>query len=395
MKTYEYRGFDSDGRALKGLVEALNVKDAREKLAADGVLAERVALARHHARWPIDSRATVYRELGGLLRAGLPLVRGLDILIDAPELARVRSLLASVRDSVRDGASLAESLSDVSRSVSPFERAIIEAAEQAASVEVMLESLASFLEESERLRERVQNALIYPCIVLTVGICVALVMLGVLVPRAQDLLVTTDLPVPALTAFMIGLGRVTLRWVAPVVALLVAGLAYAWRKGASDVKFRAQWGRRVFNMPVLGRGYEILVSLRFARTLTILLNGGVSLIEGLVLAGRATGNAWVSDLAEEKAEQMRHGISLSEAVRQIPPLASSLPGWIHVGEAGGGLAGLLGNAARRLQDRWDRYITRVLGLLEPILILIIGVFVLLVTLSVLLPVMGLTQAVTN
>ena len=175
MKTYEYRGFDRAARPRRGLVEAMSVKDARERLAAEGTLAERITLAGRRLRFAVEMRAMVYRELSALLGAGVTMVRALDNLVQSPELGDIRSLLAGVRDRIREGATLAGALSEASRSVTPFEAAVIQAGERSATVEVMLDRLASFLEEQEKLRARVQAALIYPMIVLTVGICVAVI----------------------------------------------------------------------------------------------------------------------------------------------------------------------------------------------------------------------------
>ena len=110
------------------------------------------------------------------------------------------------------------------------------------------------------------------------------------------------------------------------------------------------------------------------------------------LAGRATGSAWVGRLAENGAEALRHGKSLAEAVRAIEPLSASLPGWIQAGEASGKLEDLLENAGDRYQQQWDRLISRGLSVLEPVLILAVGLFVLLIALSILMPVMSLNQA---
>jgi general secretion pathway protein F len=257
----------------------------------------------------------------------------------------------------------------------------------------MLAGLADFLEEQERLRERVQGALIYPAIVFAVGICVAILMLGLLLPRARDILANTDEGLPGVTAFMIGLGRFLQHWGIGLALVLVAGGGLAWRRARRDPKWRMRLSRMLFRAPVLGRGWITLVSLRFARTMSILLQGGVPVMDSLRLAGRATGDPWVTASCETEADAVRHGSSLSDAVRRIPPLAHSLPGWIEVGEAGGGLVRLLGAAARRYQAQWDRYLSRCLALLEPLLIFLIGGFVLLVTLSVLLPVVSLSQAV--
>ncbi|MCX7591757.1 MAG: type II secretion system F family protein, partial [Kiritimatiellae bacterium] len=151
------------------------------------------------------------------------------------------------------------------------------------------------------------------------------------------------------------------------------------------------WHRVFFRLPVVGRGLTSLVNLRFARTLAALLKGGVGAIEGFKLAGRATGNEWVALLAEREAETVRHGSSLSEAVRRIGPLSGGLPGWIQTGEAGGGLADLLERAADRYEMRWERFLERSVTVMEPLLILLIGGFVLTVTLSVLLPILSLSQ----
>lgn len=393
MKTYEYRGFDRAGRACRGLVEAMNVKESREKLAAEGTLAERITLSGRSMRFAADARAMVYRELSVLLGAGVPLVRALDNLIQSPELAAVHLLLAGIRDRVREGMSLAAALGEASHSVSAFEIAIIEAAERAAMVEGMLERLAAFLEERERLREKVQAALIYPLIVMTVGICVAVVMLGLLLPRARDILAGGQVALPGLTRFMIALGALLTRWGLAFAAAGVLAVFWWRRRLRGDALLRERLDRRLFRLPLWGRGYALLVNLRFSRTLSILLGGGVPLVDSLVLAGRATGSEYTSRRAREAAEEVRHGSSLADAVRRIGPLADSLPGWLQIGEASGGLERLLDSAAQRYQDRWERFVARCLSVLEPVLILFIGGFVLVVTVSVLLPILSLTRAV--
>jgi general secretion pathway protein F len=395
MRTYAYKGFDASGRVAKGLVEAVTLKEARERLAADGILAERLQASGRAAPFRTDARAVVYRELGALLEAGLPLVRALDILIASPELPGSRHVLAGVRDRVREGAALAAAWTEASPSVTAFEQAVLEAAERSATLGEMLERLADFLEEQDRLRLRVQNALLYPAIVLGAGICVAVIMLGLLLPRAQAVLTSGGAALPWLTRALMASGRAMVRWGWAPLALAAGGLA-AWRvRLRRDPARRAHWDRLVLRLPVAGRGLTLLANLRFARTLAVLVRGGVPLVDALALAGRATGNTWLAGLAVREAEAVRNGSSLSDAVRRIPTLASTLPGWIRIGEAGGGLDRLLDSAAQRYQARWDRFIGQSLALLEPLLILVIGGFVLLITLSILLPVFSLTQSVAG
>lgn len=400
MKTFEYRGFNRSQRVCKGLIEALDLKEAREKLAERGILAEKVGpvgqpRARRFrlgdAEFAVPTRAMLYRETSALLRAGLPLTHALEVLIEAPELGESRTYLASIRDRIREGSPLAKALAGVSARVSPFEQAVIEVGEKSGALDEVLERLAGFLEEQVRLRERIQTALIYPAIVLVLAVVVATLMLGVMIPRVGQLLQETNVPLPVLTRWMLAWGR----WLVPVgvpLLILVAAAALAFRRQAArDPHWREEADRRLFGLPILGRGYTALVNLRFARTLALLLGGGVPLVEGVGLAGRATGSAWVGRLAEEGAESIRHGGSLADAVRTIPPLSASLPGWIQAGEASGKLENLLQNAADRFQQQWDRLITRSISILEPLLILAVGGFVLAVALSILLPVLSLNR----
>ena len=393
MKTYKYKGFGRDGHACRGLVEALNPKEAREKLITDGVLAERISETGRKLDFKLSSRTIMYRELGSLLAGGFPLVRALDVLIESPDMLESSIVIAGVRDRVKEGASLADALSAASNSVSSFESAIIQAAERSATVDVMLDRLASFLEEQEKLSDRVASALLYPSIVMTLGICVAMVMLGVLIPRAREIITGNNLPMPFLTSFMIAFGGIVVRWGWLFVVMAFAGVWLFRKKLKADEEFHRLWDKRLFSFPVVGRGRSILANLRFSKTMAMLLRAGVSLMEALILSGRATGSLWVGKLAETAAESIRHGGNLSDSIRQIPPLSSSLPGWLQVGEASGNIDRLLDSASNRFQAQWDRYISTWMGLLEPLLILLVGGFVLLVTLSVLLPIISLTQAV--
>ena len=162
-----------------------------------------------------------------------------------------------------------------------------------------------------------------------------------------------------------------------------------WRASA---EFRVRCWRSLDRMPLYRGGSRTLVALRFARTLVVLMRGGVGAVDALDLAGQSTGNEWVADLVRQQAELVRHGASLSQAIRSVGPL-SGLGGWIKAGEASGDLIGLLDKGASRLEQRWQTYLARAVSLLEPVLILLVGVFVLVIALAILLPVLSLNQTV--
>jgi len=400
MKTFEYRGYDGAGRTRKGLIEALDIKQAREKLAGDGLLAEKIAPAgeaqstRFFFRPPafaVDERTMFYRELVALLHAGLPLVAALDVLIQSPDMGTTRPILAALRDKIKEGASLATALAEASRKVSVYEKAVIAAGERAASLDTVLERLADFLDEQARMRDRFITALIYPAIIFLVAIAIAIGLLGFGIPRIGSLLMEdSHITLPLLTRAMIRFGTLFMHVGLPVLALALAWAVIWWRSLARDPEKARDFNRRLFGWPLIGPGYAILVALRFARTLALLINGGVSLIDGLPLAGKATGSSWVAAQVAAEADAVRHGRTLADMLRRIPPFGS-LSGWVQVGEASGALARMLDSAADRLQQQWERFLTRRMNMLEPALILMIGVFVLLVVLAVLLPILTLNQ----
>lgn len=395
MKTFEYRGFDAAGKTVRGLAEGASIKQVRSHLSHAGILAERITPTGSRVRLPPRERAVLYRELGSLLRAGVPLLGALDIMLQSPELTGGRVVLAGARDGTREGRPLAQALAEASVSVRAFEVAVIEAGETVGRLPNMLDRCAAFLEEQDRVRERIQGTLIYPAIVFTVGVVVAILMLGLLLPRAAVVLGNRPSDLPGLTRFMLGVGHGVARaW----PFLLVGGgvlIVLARRLLRRGTAWRLRLDRRLLATPGIGRGYRLLVNMRFARTMSILIGGGVSPIQGMVLAGRATGSVAIEADVAAGADQVEHGTRLSDALQSIGPLAGTLPGWIRVGEASGELERLLDSAACRYEEAWNRFLSRWLVLVEPLLIVAIGGFVLLITLSVLLPILNMSQALAQ
>jgi len=341
-----------------------------------------------------EARAMLYRELGFLLRAGLPLADALDLLIQSPEMGENRAVLARVRDRIRDGEAFATAWGEADRHVTTFESAALEVGERSASLEGVLHRLADYIEDQQVVQEKIKSALLYPVMVLLVAILAGILILGVLLPAFHRLVADTDVTLPLITEVMLGVGNWAHIWLLPV--LLSVGLAawYLRRRYRMEPHFRERVQRRMLDLPVLGRALTALVNVRFARTLALLLRGGVPLVEGLALSGRATGNSWVAASVERETEAVRHGDPLADAIARVPALRGSLPSWIRAGEASGELTDLLDNAAQRYQQQWDRLMTRSVALIEPILILLVGGFVLLLALSIILPILSFNSVLS-
>ncbi len=403
MKNFQYRGFSVEGKAQSGLIEAPDMKRARESLALDGVLVEWIAPAGEGRALPrrsrlgrrdfgIEDRVLFYRELAALLRAGLPLSGALDVLVRSPELARNQMLFAGLKDSIHEGRSFAQALREAAPEAGDHEVTLIQAGEKAATLEAVLERLAAFLEEQARIRERVATALIYPLIVLALALVIGIALLGFAVPAVGRLLSEQyQMALPPLTRAVLMAGRIIAILGVPAVIAAIAIPIWFRRRLAGDSEFRLRWDRRLFNMPVAGKGYGLLVNLRFARALALLLKGGVSLVEAMGMAGAATGSAWVADRVAAETEAVRHGSTLADAIRRIPPLSDTLAHWVRIGEAGAMIPDVLENAANRFEQAWNRFVNRRLAALEPALILGISAFVFVIVLAILLPIISLNN----
>jgi len=152
---------------------------------------------------------------------------------------------------------------------------------------------------------------------------------------------------------------------------------------------------RWFSVPVLGRALGALARARFARTLALLLEGGIPLHRALETAGRATGSAGVAAACADAAKQVTQGERLADVLQSVPVLREDLPGWARAGEASGDLSGLFRHAARGNQRAWNRNLSRALALLEPLLIVMVGLLILLVALAVLLPMLRLNRGLIS
>ncbi len=399
MKTFRYSGYDREGRSRNGLVEAVDPKDARVRLAASSIFPDQLSDVgrsddvKNSRGLSLENRAIFYRELSTLVKAGVPLLSAVQALGQMPEFQRAQLRLASVRDRIREGAGLGDALDRAALGLQPFERAAIDAGIRAGQLEQSLDRMADYLLEQQELRARIGSALTYPVVVLIFALITAVVMLGFVLPHALAMIRRSgvDAELPAVTRFMLNIRRIGL-WAAPLaLGLGVLAGSMARRRIRTNADFRLAWDRFRFRLPVTGHGYRLLVNLRFARTFSMVLRGGVAAEDGLVLAGRACGSAWVELRSVEESDRVRHGSNLADAVSRIPPLEPHLPSWIQTGESSGAVAEMLDHAANRIQQQWNRYMTRLLSLLEPGLIALVGGLVFAVVISIVLPLIRMNE----
>ncbi|MGI5869210.1 MAG: type II secretion system F family protein [Kiritimatiellia bacterium] len=391
MATYDYSGYKADGSSCRGRIEAASAKEALRRLADVGVFAESVRPLGVSAPLGVSRRASIYRELGALLGAGLPMDRALGLMMGSED-AAVSSALAVVMSGVREGRRLADSVAAACDGMQAHERAALTAAEHSATLPAMLPKVADILESQEQVRERIRSALVYPTFVLVLGVVIATVMLGVVVPRTSAMLADSGLELPTASRLAVAVAK---GFAVASVALAVALFA-AWaaaRRSAARSRGRAvAIDRFLLRLPFM-RAAHALAGMRFASTLSALTRSGMPVVDALPIAGASTGRPWIGRCVEEQAEAVRNGQSLSSAISALPHIGREIGDWVRVGEAGGCLEAMLDAAAGRLQREWDRALTRRLALLEPAILAAVGLFVLVLALALILPVVGMARAI--
>jgi general secretion pathway protein F len=407
MKTFFYRGFDASGARTRGSIEAHDIKEAREKLARSGLFPESIASAADRpardgfsvggqtSLKSATARGELYRAVAALLRAGLPLTNALEVLLDQPGSTRGGMLrdLAFVRDRIRDGATMASALEAAGAKVSRFETAVIESGEKTGRLAEALDQVADYQDDAGKINQTLKTAIIYPAIIIVLSLIIGIGVLGFLVPRLALLFEESNLDLPWITRVVLGAGT----WFVPVglpLLGLTGFIAYSWsRRMASHPEARATTERRLARLPFLRSGFQLLVTARFARTSALLLRNGLTMVDTVMLAGRATGSTWIGAILEEKAENIRHGGSLSRALEETPVLGQTLGSWVKAGEASGDLPGMFHHAAGRYQQLWSAYVQRAVNLIEPALIIAVAIFVLVIALAILLPILSINQQI--
>jgi general secretion pathway protein F len=391
LPTFEYSGFKIDGSPCRGRIEAGTSKQALRDLAAGNVFVEKLTPMRSDVRLDVHRRSTLYRELGALLGAGLPLDRALSMIMETED-SVMAGALAIISPKINEGSSLADSISSVCADVDGYERAALASAERTATLPLMLSRMADMLDVQDAVRDKLRTAFIYPAFVFFLGIIVAFVMLGFVVPKTELMLKASGMTMPRASVVAITATKTMAFSAGAIAAVLTLLMALARRKAARDARFAIRFDKFLLRLPLM-KGAGTLAGMRFASILSVLTESGLTAVAALPLAGAGTGRPWLEDCVLEQTEKVKNGASLSTAVSALPMFGAGLSEWVRVGEAGGCLAAMLDVAAAKMQRTWDRALSRLLILLEPAMLAAVGLFVMALALALILPVIGMTRAI--
>ncbi len=409
MPAYTFEALDAQGNNRKGVMEGESARVVRgllrtqslvplsvEPVVGEGtsnstsgglnrtLFASRIFNATGLSIWT--------RQIAGLVTSGLPLERALTALTDEAEDERQRNLLASLRAEVNAGSTFAKALAQHPREFSSIYTAVIGAGEQSGSLGQVLERLADDLEEQQALKSKLIGAALYPAIVTLVAIVIVLFLVGYVVPQVANVFAGTKRALPFLTVAMLAISDFVrdYGWLVLIaIILMTIGSRIALRNDEVREKFDSAW----LNIPLIGklaRGYN---AARFASTLAMLATAGVPILKSLQAAAMTLNNRAMRADALDALVLVREGAPLASAIGQKKRFPGIVSMFARLGEQTGQLPLMLSRAAKQLSSEVQRRALYLATLLEPLLIVTMGLVVMLIVLAVLLPIIQLNQLV--
>jgi general secretion pathway protein F len=411
MPAYTFEALDADGSTRKGVIEAESAKAARGLLRAQtlvpmvlravdggtGGTAQDGTVQTGTTLWTsrvfnATALAIWTRQIAGLVSSGLPLERALTALSEESDDERQRNLVAALRAEVNGGTAFATALAQHPREFSATYCAVIGAGEHSGNLGMVLERLADDLEQSQALKSQLIGAALYPAIVTLVAITIVMFLLGYVVPQVAEVFAGSKRALPMLTVIMLALGNFVRDqgWLMLIAIILIAICGrLAWASATFRDKFDAAW----LTLPILGklsRGYN---AARFASTLAMLAAAGVPILKALQAAADTLSNRAMRADALDALVLVREGAPLASAMAQKKRFPGLLAMFARLGEQTGQLPVMLDRAARQLGTEVQRRAMQLATLLEPLLIVTMGLVVMLIVLAVLLPIIQLNQLV--
>jgi general secretion pathway protein F/type IV pilus assembly protein PilC len=395
MPIFSYKARTAEGQMVDGSVTADNEMAALRALderalfpveVSEGGAAGRSAISGKRKKVRQRQLAEMYGQLGDLLRAGVPVLRSLDVLCRQNASPVLTEVLREVRQDVAGGEALADSMAKHPNAFRELDVAMIRAGERGAFLEDVLQRIAAFTERQNELRNKLVGSMIYPCVLVTVATLVVVMLLAFVVPRVRPSLESAGGDLPALTRGVFAAGDFLRSYLWAVVLAgggAVAGLAAYVR----SPRGRDKLDRFKLRAPGIGRIYNMTAICRFCRILGTLLANGVPVLQSLRISQGSMGNKILEDAIEEASENVRQGDPLAEPLRASGCFPLDIIDMVAVGEEANNLENVLIHIADSNEARTARAIDLAVRVLEPVLLVIMAGVVLFIALALLVPIL--------
>lgn len=399
MGAYQYQALKKSGIQSRGVIEADSTRHARQLLREQGLIPigvnplKKTALLKHKDTLKATQLCLLTRQLATLLSAGVPLEESLRGLIEQAEDDKVRQIIIGVRSKVLEGYALAQAMNEYPMAFPDLYRATVASGEQTGHLDLVLEKLANYTENQQIIRQKVQHAMIYPCLMVMVSMGIVSFLLAFIVPKIIEVFTNSGQTLPLMTNVLIKLSQCTQSY--GLYVLVIIGLClFAFYKSLASPKIKLRWHKTILKLPIVSYLTRAVNVARYIHTFSILFAAGVSVLETMRVCASLINNVYMRQQFDQATLHVREGMPISSALKEtkfLSPMAAHL---IASGEKSGQLAPMMEKAAQHLDHEVKRRIDVALTLLEPLIILLMGGIVLFIVLATLLPIFSMEQLIT-
>ncbi|WP_455853464.1 type II secretion system inner membrane protein GspF [Pantoea endophytica] len=394
MMHFRYVARDDQGKTQRGTLEADNARHARQQLRERRwqPLSLKCATASSAKTGCIKSRDFVLmmRQLATLTGANLPLAQSLQALAQQSEKPQQRQLIDTLRQRVLEGSSLAEAVALFPKTFSPLYQAMISAGEASGRLDRVLEQLADYSEQNEKLKSKLLQAMIYPLLLTVVAMAVVGILLVAVVPEVVAQFSHMQQNLPASTRILMQLSDAAQQF-GPALLIVIVTLVLLYQTALRRPTLQLRWHQRMLQLPLMGRITLNLNLARYARTLSILTHSAVPLLEGMAISAAVLSNVFIRERLQLAAERVREGVTLTQALDASQLLTPMMRHMIASGESSGELDAMLKRTADIQDQAFVSQMTLAVSLFEPLLIVVMAVVVLFIILAILQPILQLNS----
>jgi general secretion pathway protein F len=406
MPLFKYIELNSTGQKKRGTIDAASIEEARRKLRTAKVhLLEITSLQKDiHQQLGTDSRAISFRrikqrdvsvatrQLATLLHAGIPLVPALTALVEQLSTQPLAKVFKPIRDRVNEGIPLAKAMAEYPAVFSEVFVSMIRAGEATGTLENVLLRLAEIAERRTNLSNKVKAAMAYPAFMAIVGLSVIAFIFTYVIPSITKLFLEMNRQLPWPTVMLMKVSNFTQNyfWIIIIILIVIIIAPIFWSK---TTKGRRIWDQIKLKLPLFGTLNRKIAISRFSRTLAVLLASGLSIVETLDLSRQVIGNTVISDVVDEAKDAINHGAGIAESFRRsgvFPPIVIHM---ISAGEKSGGIEEGLTNVADAFDNDVEVTVKALTSLLEPTMIVLLGIIVGFIVLAILLPIFDINRAI--
>ncbi len=401
MPHYVYTAVNRQGVQQTGSLEASSLADLRAKLHADDlfiVQAQDAAEVKQSKeikgsqKIKVKPLAIFCRQFATLINAGITAVKALDILYQQTEDKVLRKHVGQIYESVQKGDAMSDAFRRQGDAFPELFINMVLAGENSGTLDSVLLRMADHYEKENRLQNKIKGAMVYPIILMTLTVAVVILMLVFVLPSFTGIILSGGGELPLPTRLLIGLSDFLAgNWY--IIGGLIILLVIGWRAFKRSDKGRLWWDQRKLNLPIIKKSLRMIYSARFARTLSTLLSSGIQMLQALDITARVVNNQVIQLSLLTVIEDIRKGMPLSLSLRKSTEFPPMIHNMIHVGEESGLLDDILIKTAAFFDEESDAAIQRLVGLLEPLMIVLMAIIIGFIVISIALPMFTMYSAI--